>query len=80
MLQNERSDKYVTITMPPSLVEMIDAWRRKNRSLPNRSEAIRQLVALGLRYSKELETRDAVFMRQEPEAAPTLHDSAGKKL
>jgi hypothetical protein len=33
-------------------VAMIDEWRRKHPDLPSRSEAIRQLVQLGLKAKK----------------------------
>lgn len=33
-----------------SLVNRIDEWRRKSADLPNRSEAVRRLIELGLRH------------------------------
>jgi len=34
--------------VPDNFFEVIDEWRRKQPDLPNRSEAIRRLVDLGL--------------------------------
>jgi len=33
-------------------IRIVDAWRRKQEDLPNRSEAIRRLVELGLKAKK----------------------------
>jgi hypothetical protein len=33
----------------PETVRLVDDWRRKEPDLPNRSEAIRRLVELGLK-------------------------------
>lgn len=38
--------------MTPAEVQAIDAWRRVQPDLPNRSEALRRLIAAGLN-SKE---------------------------
>lgn len=40
------------MVISPSEKELIDAWRAKQAGLPSRSEAIRQLVALGLKFSE----------------------------
>ena len=37
------------VMMSAEEVEAIDEWRRKHPDLPSRSEAIRQLVAAGLK-------------------------------
>ena len=34
------------------MIEAIETWRAKQRPVPNMSEAIRQLVALGLKARK----------------------------
>jgi hypothetical protein len=33
----------------PEVVRLVDDWRRKEADMPNRSEAIRRLVELGLK-------------------------------
>jgi metal-responsive CopG/Arc/MetJ family transcriptional regulator len=42
------------LKLPPSLLQAIDAWRRQQEDLPNRSEAIRRLLAIGLRTNSSL--------------------------
>ena len=42
-------DQRIPVMMSEDEVEKIDEWRRKHPDLPSRSEAIRQLVALGLK-------------------------------
>jgi metal-responsive CopG/Arc/MetJ family transcriptional regulator len=34
---------------PESLMKQVDAWRAKQPDLPNRSEAIRRLIQIGLK-------------------------------
>jgi hypothetical protein len=48
-MKDQIKDQRVPVMMSTDDVEMIDAWRRKHPDLPSRSEAIRQLVALGLK-------------------------------
>jgi hypothetical protein len=36
----------------PSLMRLIDDWRREQEDLPTRSEAIRRLIVLGARAEK----------------------------
>jgi hypothetical protein len=47
------SDEVEKLNMvaPTSWLEKIDDWRRQQSDLPNRSEAIRQLVEMGLKTS-----------------------------
>lgn len=35
---------------PPEWLEMVDDWRRRQKDLPSRAEAIRRLVDLALDY------------------------------
>jgi metal-responsive CopG/Arc/MetJ family transcriptional regulator len=37
------------IRLPVDFLETVDDWRRTQAPIPNRSEAIRQLAAIGLR-------------------------------
>ena len=39
------------LRFPPSLIEPIDEWRRKQPDIPPRAEAIRRLIDLGLEFS-----------------------------
>ena len=49
-VENEpMKDQRIPVMMSADEVELIDEWRRKHPELPSRSEAIRQLVALGLK-------------------------------
>jgi len=36
------------MVVTPSLVSMVDEWRKSQKGLPSRSEAVRSLVELGL--------------------------------
>jgi hypothetical protein len=45
----ERKDWRVVVQMLSREVHAIDEWRRKQRDLPSRSEAVRRLVAAGLK-------------------------------
>jgi metal-responsive CopG/Arc/MetJ family transcriptional regulator len=42
-------DQRIPVMMASDEVAMIDEWRRKHPDLPSRSEAIRQLIQLGLK-------------------------------
>ncbi len=48
---DEKKTKRLITQFPPSLVEEIDEWRFEHRAL-SRSEAVRDLVVLGLEASK----------------------------
>jgi hypothetical protein len=49
-LENDSmKDQRIPVMMSADEVEAIDEWRRKHPDLPSRSEAIRQLVAAGLK-------------------------------
>ena len=39
----------VLVRLQPDLASQIDGWRRRQADLPTRAEAIRKLVALGLK-------------------------------
>lgn len=41
------------LVIQPSLVEEIDQWRAKQPGLPNRSEAVRQLVTIALHPERD---------------------------
>jgi hypothetical protein len=45
----ERKDWRVVVLMLRREVREIDEWRRKQRDMPSRSEAVRRLVAAGLK-------------------------------
>jgi metal-responsive CopG/Arc/MetJ family transcriptional regulator len=43
----------IGIRVNEELLEQIDAWRRKQDSVPTRPEAVRRLIELGLRVINE---------------------------
>ncbi len=47
-LMSEKFNSY-HLKAPDSLMKMVDAWRAKQPDLPNRSEAIRRLIQIGLK-------------------------------
>lgn len=47
--EDELMEKRVHAFMPQSMILDIDDWRRRQPDVPNRSEAIRRLVEIGLR-------------------------------
>jgi tRNA G37 N-methylase TrmD len=49
MSDDEKKDIRIPVMMSAGEVAAIDAWRRKQEDLPNRSEAIRRLVELSLK-------------------------------
>jgi hypothetical protein len=49
LVNDPMKDQRIPVMMSAEEVEAIDEWRRKHPDLPSRSEAIRQLVAGGLR-------------------------------
>ena len=53
---DEANSERIITPMPKSLVEAIDDFRFSNR-VASRSEAIRQLIALGLEAAKKREKR-----------------------
>lgn len=53
VMNDEIKDTRVTILMSPSELAVLDEWRRKQSDLPNRSEAIRRLIALGVQNQKK---------------------------
>jgi metal-responsive CopG/Arc/MetJ family transcriptional regulator len=42
----------ITLRIPDHLSDQIEAWSRKQRVVPKRSEAIRRLVEIGLKAKK----------------------------
>lgn len=46
-MSEETKDTRVTILMAPSELAILDGWRRNQPDIPNRSEAIRRLIAIG---------------------------------
>ena len=47
--QDEMMERRIQANMPESMILDIDDWRRRQPDVPNRSEAIRRLVEIGLR-------------------------------
>lgn len=47
--EDELMERRIHTFMPASMVDDIDDWRRRQPDVPNRSEAIRRLVEIGLR-------------------------------
>jgi metal-responsive CopG/Arc/MetJ family transcriptional regulator len=45
--QNSDSEKFLLVA-PTALLARVDEWRRKQPDIPNRSEAMRRLMALAL--------------------------------
>jgi len=52
-MKNEGLSARVTITMTPEELATVDAWMFERKLRRGRSEAIRQLIALGLTVSTE---------------------------
>ena len=53
-LENDlMKDQRIPVMMSAEEVEAIDEWRRKHPELPSRSEAIRQLIAAGLKVKSK---------------------------
>jgi hypothetical protein len=48
-MADELKDLRIPVMMSTAEVAAIDAWRRSQPDLPNRSEAIRRLLELGLK-------------------------------
>jgi hypothetical protein len=48
-MADDLKDLRIPVMMAAAEVAAIDAWRRSQPDLPNRSEAIRRLVELGLK-------------------------------
>jgi hypothetical protein len=44
------ADPRLEIRLPPDLAARIDRWRRDQPDLPNRAEAARRLIELGLAH------------------------------
>ena len=51
---NELKDQRVPIMMSARELKAIDDWRRNREELPSRSEAVRQLIDLGLANGMDL--------------------------
>jgi hypothetical protein len=51
---SELKDQRVPIMMSARELKAIDDWRRNREELPSRSEAVRQLVELGLANGMDL--------------------------
>lgn len=47
-MKEDATKERLNLTVEPEIVRMIDEWRRKQPDLPNRSEAMRRLIKLGL--------------------------------
>jgi hypothetical protein len=51
-MTDDKKDQRIPVMMSTDEVGAIDEWRRRHPDLPSRSEAIRQLVELGLKAKK----------------------------
>ena len=51
---NEPKDQRIPVMMSASELKAIEDWRRRQEELPSRSEAVRQLIALGLANASNL--------------------------
>jgi len=49
----EKLDQRIQLVASAEFSKTVDEWRRRQSDLPSRSEAIRRLVQLGMRYDKE---------------------------
>ena len=56
---SEPKDQRVPVMMSASELKEIDDWRRRQDELSSRSEAVRQLIALGLEASAAQERKSA---------------------
>jgi hypothetical protein len=79
MADDEPKDhQRVAIVMRAPELRQVDEWRRHRRELPSRSEAIRQLMALGLSVEglRPNETNDASeldqFLNDQREGRPLM--------
>lgn len=52
-LDPQSSTDRLELLAPHSLVERVDEWRRQQPDIPNRSEALRRLVGMGLAAGKQ---------------------------
>lgn len=52
-MNEDKLDQRLQIVASKQIVAAIDEWRREQNDLPSRSEAIRRLVELALKTSKE---------------------------
>lgn len=50
---DEKLDQRIQLVASASFGKVVDDWRRTQRDLPSRSEAIRRLVHLGLQHEEE---------------------------
>lgn len=50
--------KRLHVKIPPRLLRSLDAWRRGQRDLPTRSEAIRRLVSAGASEKRQRPNRE----------------------
>lgn len=48
----EKNTERLEMRVPTAFLEAVDDWRRAEKDLPSRSEAIRRLAALGLEHGK----------------------------
>lgn len=54
MSEPPKKSKRLNMVISPEEVERIEEWRRRQTKIPSLSEAIRQLVAIGLEADKAL--------------------------
>ncbi|MBY6265537.1 hypothetical protein EI613_26985 [Azospirillum sp. 412522] len=66
----ERRTERIELRTTPSFIELLDEWRRAQRAIPSRSEAVRRLVEIGMREGfqhipPEMQTAPEVWQDQE---------------
>jgi len=52
MQKSEQNSERFLMRVSPQFLARVDQWRRKQLDLPNRSEAIRRLVEVGMKQGK----------------------------
>ena len=60
---DEAKVERMDLRFPPSLIRLIDEWRRVQPEIPGRAEAIRRLVMLGMRSSDIMDNLDDDTLR-----------------
>lgn len=55
-MEEDKLNKRLQIVASDKIVAAIDEWRREQSDLPSRSEAIRRLVEIALKISKNKST------------------------
>ena len=66
-------DPITALRLPPTLLAAVEAWAKKQVDDPNRSEAIRRLVEIGLGSAK-------IARSQKRSDSPTARDLAAAQI